>query len=249
MKVLKNWKETWGSLVIILIPLLVSIDYIKNLIDSHKILWIVLSGFFVWAWIQTNKNFKSKNDFEEQIQSLSEQSNVLKSNFDAIPENMIKNLFKYFQLGNNDRITVYRVKDSEWFIPVGRFSDNPNFKKNGRTKYPINEGYIGKCWSNEEVIERNLPNFNKGHARYLEQVSRRSNVNEETLKNLEMKSRSFYCRRLAFNGEEALAVIVIESLNPTFSFNTDQLKGYLDGPFGIALIDAIKNNLPIGKEE
>lgn len=129
MKVLKNWKETWGSLVIILIPLLVSIDYIKNLIDSNKVLWIVILGFFVWAWIQTNENFKSKENLEEQIQSLSEQSNVLKSNFDAIPENMIKNLYKYFQLGNNDRITVYRVKDSEWFIPVGRFSDNPNFKK------------------------------------------------------------------------------------------------------------------------
>jgi hypothetical protein len=248
LKLIKNWKETWGSLVIILLPLIYTIDYTKNFIMKIPYNWIISIVLFIIAWIQTNNNYKSKKELNENISYLSYQNNTLKSNLDAIPENMIKHLYKHLKLGNNDRATVYRVKDNEWFIPVGRFSENPLYKKSGRDKYPIDSGFIGKCWAEEEVRVQNLPNFYKNHERYINVVKQKCYIEEHTLKSLRMKSRSFYCKRLTFNGDEPLAVVVIESTDAALPVKPEEVRMFLDGPYGKSLVEAIRNNLPAGKE-
>jgi len=246
MQLLKHWKETWGSLLIILIPLLYTIEYTKNYVIKLPYHWILSIFLFVWAWIQTNRNFVSKKGLTNKISSLENENGMLKSNLESIPENMVKIFYKSFNLGNEDRVTVYRVKDNEFFIPVGRFSDNPNYKKSGRSKYPIDTGFIGKCWIEEEVIIRNLPNYHKNQEKYIEHVKKKCDIDENVIKGLKMKSRSFYCKRLTFNGDEPIAVVVIESVNNSLQ-DTTQYNQFLEGPFGKSLVESIKNNLPIGE--
>lgn len=245
MQLLKHWKETWGSLLIILIPLLYTIEFSKDLLIKIPFHWLISIVSFVWAWVQTNKNFTSKQKLTNEISSLENENGMLKSNLESIPENMVKIFFKHFKLGNDDRVTLYRVKDNEFFIPVGRFSDNPKYKKSGRSQYPIDSGFIGKCWAEEEVIIQNLPIYTRNEKKYLEAVTKKCEIDQNVIKGLKMKSRSFYCKRLTFNGDEPIAVVVIESLNTSLK-DSDHFKQFLEGPFGKSLVEAIQNNLPVG---
>ncbi|QCR33138.1 hypothetical protein [Lysinibacillus sp. SGAir0095] len=247
--ILKNWKETWGSLIVLLIPLLYTIEYTKDIIIKFTYHWVVGLLLFLAGWIQTNYHFESKQKLRSDISSLENANGMLKSNLESIPDNMTKTFFKHFGLGNKDRVTTYRVDENEFFIQVGRYSDNPIFKKGGRGKYPINEGFIGECWVNEEVKVTNLPDFDKNPDRYYDEIAKKCTIEKAVVNKIKMKSRSFYCKRLSFNGEEPIAVIVIESCSRTFSVDMDEFAGFLDGPFGKSLVDTIKNNLPIGKDE
>lgn len=250
IKLLIHWKETWGNLALLLLPLLYSIDYTKNLITNHiPYDWIISLLVFLGAWIQTSLNFTSKEELKKHKYALENENNMLKSSLESLPEDMIKIFYKHFNLGNEDRITVYRVQDNEWFYNVGRFSENPFFRKGGREKYPIDEGFIGACWANGEYRITNLPNFDKDPERYFNEVVKRVKIDIEVLKNLTMKSRSYYCKRLKFNGEEPIAVVVIESRKRTFSVEMDEFERFLEGPFGKSLVETIKNNLPIGRED
>ncbi|UDK97156.1 hypothetical protein EYB33_12975 [Lysinibacillus sphaericus] len=246
MQLLKHWKETWGSLLIILIPLLYTIEYTKDLVIKIPFHWVISLVLFIWAWVQTSRNFVSKKELTNNISSLENENGMLKSNLESIPENMVKIFYKHFNLGNEDRVTVYRVKDNEFFIPVGRFSDNPSYKKSGRSEYPLDSGFIGKCWTDGEFKIQNLPNYNRNQEKYIEQVKKKCDIDENLLKGLNMKSRSFYCKRLTFNGDEPIAVVVIESFNTSLP-DTTEYNQFLEGPFGKSLVESIKNNLPIGE--
>lgn len=248
MKIWQYLKETWLSLITILFPILVGIDIVKDFLDESYLRWFLAICLFLLANAQTYVTFKSKKDLEEKTAELENTNSMLVNNLESVPIDMIKIFAKHFKLTNEDRVTLYRVKGNDTFIPVARFSESPIYRRFGRKEYPVDSGYIGECWTKGEIKKEKLPDFEKSPQKYIERASKSGGMTEEVIKGLQMKSRSFYGKRLHFNGDNPIAIIVIESMHNTIPLNIEEIKRFLDGPFGKVLIDTVQKNTPIGQE-
>lgn len=244
--------ENWGNFITILFPILISIDKIKNFLDDHYLRWVFGVILFLIASVQSVRSFTSKKELNERLARLENENSMLKSNLEAVPLDMIRILAKQFKFENDDRVTLYRVTPEETFIPVARFSESPVYRKFGRKFYPSDSGYIGECWLNGEVKKEKLADYYNGDAsrkRYIEQALKQGgSLTKEDVEGLQMKCRSIYGKRLHYNGDAPIAIIVIESMKTSLPMNTDDIKKFLDGPFGKVLIDTIEKNKPIGLE-
>lgn len=249
MRVIKLLRETWGNLLTLLLPILISIDVIRDILNNYYLLWAVAIILFVIGYYQTIKHFKSRDSFIEDIGELENARTILNTNLESIPFSMIKELSKFLELGNRDRITLYRVKENQSFVPVARFSESPIYRNYGRRQYPINKGFIGQCWREGEVKKEGLPSYDRSPENYVNATRDQTNMAEEEIKNLEMKSSSYYCKRLDHNGDDPMAIVVIESTKTRFSINIEEIKLFLEGPFGKTLINTVKMNSPIGRED
>lgn len=245
---LKYIKESWGNFIVILFPILVGIDLIKDFLDKHYLRWVLGIGLFLVANWKSIASYQSKKELNDKISNLENTNTMLSSNLESVPSDMIRILSKYFKLGNDVRVTLYRVKDNKTFIPVARYSENPIYRQFGRNEYPIDSGYIGQCWLTSEVVKEKLPDYKRSPKGYINEAIK-GGLTEDEVNALQMKSRSFYCKRLHFNGDTAIAIIVIESMKPTLPPNFNEINRFLEGPFGKILIDIVQKNTPIGQEE
>lgn len=249
MKFISYFRENWGSFITILFPILIGIDAIKDFLDEHYLRWLLGITLFLIGNFQTVKMYSSKKALKDSISKLENDNAMLLNNLESMPVDMIKILAKNFKLGNDERVTLYRVIPNEAFVPVARFSESPVYRKFGRKKYPNDSGYIGECWLKGEVKKEKLADYESNPKRYIDQALRQGgSLTEEAIKELQMKSRSIYCKRLHYNGDDPIAIIVIESMKTTLPLNIDEVKQFLDGPFGQALIDVVQKNKPIGQE-
>lgn len=252
LKNLFNWryyKENFYTLIILLFPILVSVDAIKDYLDKSWYYWGVSILIFLGANVISIKNYESKNELKNRIIHLEEYNSNLNSTLESIPIDMIKTLGKAIKLGNEERITLYRVDsndENKVFVPVARFSDNPNFKQYGRSTYPLNQGYIGQCWEKEEIYVSNLESYEKKKRKYISDA-KKVGMEQSDIESLSMKSRSFFGKRLHHNGDDAIAILIIESMNQTLPFEVEELKKYLQGPYGMMLIDSVQKNIAVGK--
>ena len=156
---------------------------------------------------------------------------------------MIKTLAIKYKFGNDSRITLYKVNPTETFIPVARFSESPHYRKMGRKEYPIDSGYIGRCWRDGVASDEKLADYSKSPKRYVSEAMKQGGMSEEEIHSLLMKSRSFYCKWLDYNGDEPIAVLVFESMQTSLPTNIEEFNKYLEGPFGKVLIDTVKLNI------
>lgn len=73
--------------------------------------------------------------------------------------------------GCYERITIYVHDPSGYFVPVGRHSENPKFKKKGRSKYPDDQGFIAKAWERDFYFENDYPNPELSLNQYAQRLS------------------------------------------------------------------------------
>lgn len=244
--ILRIWnylKESSWMFITILFPILVGIDVIDEFLDKSVCRWVLAIGLFLTANILSFKKFESKQKLYEDITGLENTRDTLINNLESVPVGMIKILAKNFKIGNDSRITLYRVSPEETFIPVARYSDSPLYRKLGRNEYPIDSGYIGKCWKDGKAVKERLADYTNNPNRYVQEALKQGGITESEIHGLLMKSRSFYCKRLDYNGDEPIAVLVYESMKTTLPANIDDLNKFLEGPFGKVLIDTVQLNL------
>lgn len=122
---------------------------------------------------------------------------------------MIKNL----NFGHTERISVYKVFENK-FVLIGRASDNPILQRIGRSSYPIDEGFIGKGWAEGEYFIDNLPDpgLRNGDT-YYNQVNSICTIDRQVVRDIKMKSRTYFVYRIKGYDNQPKAVLVIESLN------------------------------------
>jgi hypothetical protein len=119
------------------------------------------------------------------------------------------------KLTANERISFYKYQDEQFHI-VGRYSINPDLNQRNRKYYPSNEGLISKAWQDGVFhLNTGVPEFVNGNKQnYYTFIRGLSDIPIDTLRTMNMKSRSFYLR--AFTDSRNIkrnSVIVIESLN------------------------------------
>lgn len=245
---IRNLKSEWGILLLTIVPVIltVPIDFIQNFINLHWIIPIIGFGLIIVGLIQSNYQKENKEKVMRDNDFLKERISHVTHTLESIPIDFIKILYRHWEFEYQDRITIYRYEKDN-FVQVGRHSINVELRRNGRDKYPKDEGFISKAWQNGIFYIENLPKFQDDPEAYLDETLKVQRINKGTIRNISMKSRSYYCRNLTNQDNDPIAVIVIESLSPKLPVDSKELGKDLEGTLGQYLVKSIETNLPIGR--
>lgn len=220
----------------------------------------------VISFIKDSNRFKKVKLLEKEILDL-KNDNIKISNEKSNLENEIESLLidtkeifdsylgfmsKSLQLDHNHRVSVYKHSIDKFMI-IGRYSDNPKFKKINRNQYPENEGFISIAWEKGEFMVDDLPDPQKESEKYLEQIKSMCDISDEVLSRIKMKSQSFYIKTLyGHDSMQPKAVLVIEGIGQK-SLNIENIKIYLKtAPSFVGFIEKLKvkiNNSNIASEQ
>lgn len=125
-------------------------------------------------------------------------------------------------LDHYDRISIYQLT-SEGFVLRGRYSENRDYNRRGRTIYPLNQGCIGLAYQTGEFKRVRLPDPNAHKTNYYKTLESEYGIPETTARDFVMKSRSILGVRIdSLDGSDSLGVLVIESTKPQ-KFNSDDI--------------------------
>ena len=165
-------------------------------------------GSNVTIWLIKKKHKEVVDDYE-----LLKQDRDSKSiNCYQLFSNYLYSYYERFELTSNERVSLYKL-DMDRFSCIGRHSDNEIFKAKPSRLYPINEGCIAKAWQVGIINEAGAPNPEDGLENWVSYNINKFNFSEDVLMNIKMKSRSFYGLRLRDTQNEAIAVLMFESLD------------------------------------
>lgn len=203
-----------------------------------------------------------KKDIEniQKIKKLKEEVSIVKQEKESVENEKefyaltIEDNQKYFlimlyrKLGlmESDRISLYyRNSIDKDFEIVARYSTSNRFKDHSRPTYPHNQGYISKCWEtkDDDFYISNIPE--ESYTVNIEHFAKEMKMDVSTLKNLKMKSRSFYIKNVKNNTrDKSIGVVVIESINPNIAnLSEKQLKAKLDSDTMEYLYQLMDNKL------
>lgn len=113
---------------------------------------------------------------------------------------------------NNGRVSMYLHQNNS-FILFGRYSNNPNYNKMGRGTYPDNEGLISKGWDDEVCVLHGVPEWRGAGQQYYNKVNKIKEINKDIVSGINMKSRSFYVKRVDNEDSRTpYGIIVIEQM-------------------------------------
>ncbi|OLO40325.1 hypothetical protein BTR23_07500 [Alkalihalophilus pseudofirmus] len=244
LKLFKQIKTYWGSLVLLIVPLAISIPAFNDFFNNIQVVAFSIIVILI-AWLQSNNNFLKFESMKSKLDSLENQRDTLRESLEATPTMIVKHMYQEIGLSERDRITIYRYSEGK-FINIGRFSLNFEFTKKGRKSYPKDKGFIGQCWENGSVYRQKLPKSDNLQ-RYIDNVSRISNIEKKILKDISMKSRCYYCKKLINSQLNPVAVIVIETLDHTLGDRKDRVDKTLEEQYGALLLESIEMNLPLGR--
>lgn len=246
---LKNIKYYFSQIIIILVPILFVIfpnwaSYVKNN-------WLTITSFIAFMSLCVYFSVDTSLKLVEKIETIREieHKNISLTTFlQTTPERVIKSIFNYLDFGYTERISVYRYEDSH-FIRIGRYSKNAEYKKSGRERYPFDEGFIGLAWQQGEYFKDELPDPNRKLKGYINEVQGICNIEEETIINMRMKSRSYFCINLDDLSGDPIAVIVFESTNEKLPIEISEIKHLLESSFGHLIVEVINMSIPPGRRD
>lgn len=174
---------------------------------------LIIGAFFSLLAIYLSYNFQKKfKSYDEIFTKL----NNSKNEYYKLCSDIIKNSFDdFFQnSSNNGRVSMY-LHQSNNFVLLGRYSNNPNYNAKGREIYPHNDGLISKGWIDSVCVINNIPQWKNNGQKYITYVNQIKSIDKDTIRNMKMKSRSFYIKRI--DNEDSRTphgIIVIEQMNP-----------------------------------
>ena len=211
-------------------------------IHSNTLGWLVLFAMIISSGVYIIKQAKNSSTVEnitnekkilaEKIQGLENKLSQINSNSIEIVEIHLAYLAEKMNLTNNERITLYKFINDEFYV-LGRYSISHEKRKRSRKSYK-KEGLIYRAWNDSKYFKNSgipLPATRRTKFRtgYYKAINSEAQIDEETVWKMKMKSRSFYIKTLKdLNGLEQTSIIVIESV--------------LDNAFVEATIDSIFND-------
>jgi len=189
----------------------------KDLNTYLVVIGLLLAFLGVFLSFKQKAKQKTNRELELELQKMSTSLKKAKDEHYDLCNDYIKELFSVFFANSigNGRVSLYRHKESS-FVLIGRYSNNPQFSKRGQEVYPDDEGFMSLGWQQGTYECNNIPEWEgKLGTRYREFMKQKSNVTDERLKKLTMRSRSFYIYRFNnSNAQKPHGLIVFEQLTP-----------------------------------
>lgn len=254
----KNYvKQLLPQYLLIIIPILLSLP---TWIEHWWAILTLIIIFLILIIAQIYIEYKKDIENIQKIKKLKEEVSIVKQEKESVENEKefyaltIEDNQKYFlimlyrKLGlmESDRISLYyRNSIDKDFEIVARYSTSNRFKDHSRPTYPHNQGYISKCWEtkDDDFYISNIPE--ESYTVNIEHFAKEMKMDVSTLKNLKMKSRSFYIKNVKNNTrDKSIGVVVIESINPNIAnLSEKQLKVKLDSDTMEYLYQLMDNKL------
>lgn len=242
--------------IIAVVSILLGIDFNKDWVAPA--LWVILIIVIAISFVIECKVFKKSrkiSKLEKDIEKQSSKVQLLEATIEKI-ECVNYDLFQYVlislynKLGfdGQDRISIYK-KEKDRFVIMSRYSINPQYSSINRSHYPISDGFIGLALQNGdgEYFINNLPEYKTGNKeRYYSAILENCQMDKEVLRNLKMRSRSFYCLAIKDPAEtKRNAVIVFESTLPD-KLQRESILNALDSEKHkiVAFVEKVRLRLP-----
>lgn len=239
----KNFKKRWISytlkIFLYLVPFSVVLPSISEFIIKHffSVIFMIVLVFIINESIdviaalkneQTIKNLKNKNkELERKYLDIEHYSESIGLYLEKIPKEFLRNVSKFLDLKNSERISLYVLSEDKFSI-IGRYSENPTYHRKGRESYPVECGYIAKCLSNDNgkdyFIRTGLPAKQKA---YIEIVSKETGMSEDEIKSLSMSSKSYFTRVIKDEKNKNVGILVVESTKSKFTMNAEEMESKL----------------------
>ncbi len=230
---------------------------LKNLIDYHYfwlnpllIAFITLSSVLNYRLILITSSIslaiisifdlqdrKTKKTREEQLQNEKKKNEVISDNIKNLFDGYLYQLSNTLGFGNKkeytERITLYIHDGINKFIPFGRFSQNPEFRKHGRPEYPDDQGCIAKSWQNGWCFDND---FSTEEDQLFTKHKDEYKIPKETSRKFKMKSRLYAAGRInTQDSGNPLAILLVESTEKD-RYDEDEIKKKIEDqkqlPFG-----------------
>lgn len=244
----KEWKSEWGNIGLVITPILLAIPYINKTLTSNTMYIVLVILFVLICWGHTSYNKPLLQETIKKKNTLERERDILKSTLESIPEVVLKGIYDHLGFDYSDRITIYRYTDDK-FYPVGRYAKSLDLRKPGRSEYPKDKGFISLAWAKGGHLAEELPDFEIEPNVYAEKVLSDSKMNKGLVKDLSMKSRSYYCVNLLDVHANPIGVIVFESLNPKLPAQKNEMDRVLESELGKILVKTFETNIPAGREQ
>lgn len=242
-----NLKERWEGLVILLSPLMFSVLFgFKQIKIFLGMGWFILvisivTLITIYSWWSNVRSRTTLYESKEENLKLKDRNEHLEGVLQSLPEEFLKLLSKKWRMQGDTRITIYSYTIDD-FIPLSRYSKNPDYDRKNRKSYPKDVGYISKCWAVEEgKYFKELPDPKKDIREYIDYTHKETGMLKKDIEKLPMKSRSYYGKTLHDNEGRAFLIIMIESTKPHIK-NIKEISNDLEGTFSDFIISVVSSN-------
>lgn len=232
-------------------------DVIWDSFHSQTLGWLLFGIAIILNILLGIKLFqkkKSKNFLINENTDLSEKIQTLENTIDELHRNNLEifnehlaSLFYKLELTENERISFYKHQNDKFHI-VGRYSSNPKLAEKNRKYYDSDEGFISLAFQQGDFfLNEGVPEFKNGSKQaYYTFIRSKCEIPVDILKNINMKSRSFYL--YAFKDSKGLvrnSIIVFESLD-TGKFDRESIDKNLknEKPKFLSFIERIESDFP-----
>ena len=181
---------------------------------------IVLAATLIWVGSQIpifrmniHRNSLREQNFEKDrvisdYEDLANQSRYLAQ---ELLNTTVKTIYFALDLDHNSRISLY-LETGGIFQLISRYSLHPELNRPNRPAYPRHEGFIAEAWRQREFCINDLPDPATDFENYKRVVQQQTNISEEALDTIRMRSRSYYACAVADTRNEVhKGVLVIES--------------------------------------
>ncbi|MDH2372894.1 hypothetical protein QD228_03455 [Cobetia sp. 3AK] len=226
-------------------------EIIDAFVDSSFV-WVVLGGvlFFLGMWGSYKDQEEQQNkidelalkevnakDLEKQLEAaseelrqqknsaqevISEKRSQIKKIHEELVGTWLKSVYKQFEFQSTERITIY-YENLGGFSLLARYSKNPEFNKQHRQKFAINQGVISKAWRHDECIELECPTSDD-IVRYRKHLRERYGYDNDKIDSLTMKSCRYFAKAIV-DADVHKGVIVFESENPDL-FTQEKIRDF-----------------------
>ncbi len=215
---------------------------IGGLLGIGAVIWQVMHERRISDLTEANQELKRK------VMELEEEKSVVAENV----RNLVEGYLFRFATGplrfgslseNTERVTLYLHDSDGHFISIGRFSENPTFRQNGKSRHSANQGCIGKAWTDGWCFDNAFPPPDTAQVRY-QKKHQEYGIDASTVDAFSMKSRLYCgCRIYSRDNLSPVAVLVIES-TASDRFSEQVLKDLLQSTELRFLSDLVENVRP-----
>ena len=218
------------------------------LVTHYEILFIlILAPMSIFFRLRTKKREKELelkvgkydqqtiefNNIRSELSNTQEAISIIKTERlgDAIDTSsaFLEYLSNQLKLTHNERLSVYMIvalDDKEEYLQIfGRYSKHHEHNKLNRKRFPKDQGVIGRAFIKGEYDEIFFP---EDESNYYDKC-REFGILKKDVKNIRMKSRSFYpfiVNNITHSNNKNV-IILLESLTSEYQFDKESMEKFL----------------------
>ncbi len=212
--------------------------------------WVLIGSIVFYILIKITEAIAKPRlqKMENELKDFKAKDSIISEQVENLFDGYLYNLAGLLKFGEGEqdceRISLYIHDNDKTFIPCGRYSANPKYKKRTRSSYPDHEGCIAKGWENGWHFDDKFPCPNTEKATYIDYCLKEYDIQRNTTRKINMQSRVFAVLRIK-NDADPLVIIVVESIENTRFIENDIKKILQDqNVFLVHTINNLKDYIP-----